>query len=200
MDRMATSPFVSRLRDFAGSPTRVRLIFFLLVLAAILGVWFLRGLLPDARTVVGYPSIFVLNFMAAFSMVVPIPAIATVCAGGVILIPVVVAMVAGTAETLGEMSGYALGYTGRGVIEKRKVYVVARDMMERRGSLMLFIGAMIPNPFFDVLGVVAGSLRFPIRRFLPPVWAGKVAKSLWVAYGCLYSIELVTDYARRFIE
>ena len=197
MESISKDSFGRRLRDLTSRRrTEFRLALLLLVILAMLSVWFLRDLIPDAKTSVGYPGILLLNFLAAFSFVVPIPAIAAVCGGGLLLNPVAVALVAGTGEALGELSGYALGYGGRSVVENRRVYTMVRRWMEKRGTLLLFLASVIPNPAFDLLGIAAGSLRFPLRRFLLAVWAGKVLKALLVAYGCLYSIDLISDFLR----
>ena len=45
--------------------------------------------------------------------------------------------------------------------------------MRRPGWLLLFLLAFIPNPVFDLAGVTAGALRYPLERFLAVVLTGK---------------------------
>ena len=63
--------------------------------------------------------------------------------------------------------------------------------MERRGLLLIFLVSVIPNPFFDVVGIAAGGVRFPLRRFMLTVWVGKTLKSMMVAYSCFYGVTLL---------
>jgi membrane protein DedA with SNARE-associated domain len=50
---------------------------------------------------------------------------------------------------------------------------------------------MVPNPFFDLAGIAAGSLRYPVWRFLLFCWLGKTIKTTLVAFAGSQSIELV---------
>ena len=40
---------------------------------------------------------------------------------------------------------------------------------------------MIPNPFFDVVGMIAGLLRIPAWRFLLACWTGNIIKATTIA-------------------
>ena len=53
--------------------------------------------------------------------------------------------------------------------------------MARRGAVTLFVLAAIPNPVFDVAGILAGALRMPILVFLTATALGKVIKNLLLA-------------------
>ena len=46
--------------------------------------------------------------------------------------------------------------------------------MCRFGDATVFVMAAIPNPLFDVAGMAAGSLRFPLWRFLLAAFLGKL--------------------------
>jgi len=63
----------------------------------------------------------------------------------------------------------------------------------RRGGLALFILAVIPNPLFDIGGIAAGSLGYPISKFFLWVGLGKTIKFLIVAYACRQSISWLSD-------
>ena len=166
----------------------------LIVLAGGLGiavtVWLLRGHIPAAE-VVGYPGVFFLSFLGSVSMVLPVPGLAALCVLSGKLSPFVLGLLAGVGETLGEISGYAVGYGGGSVIERRGFYPKLKGWMERRGVLVLFLMSLIPNPAFDVVGIAAGSVRFPLARFLITVWAGKTLKGVMVGYTCYYGISLL---------
>jgi membrane protein YqaA with SNARE-associated domain len=102
---------------------------------------------------------------------------------GAIFNPFAVALAAGSGATLGEISGYLVGFSGQGVIENKQWYDRISGWMLKFGDLTIFLLALIPNPFFDVAGMVAGALKMPIWRFLIWVWLGKFLKMLAFAYG-----------------
>ena len=105
--------------------------------------------------------------------------------------PAIVGLLSGIGEATGELSGYAIGYGAHGALEKRRFYQWTRRWMEHRGTLALFVVSIIPNPIFDVVGIAAGSTRFPLARFFITVWIGKSLKGIMVAYTCWYGISLL---------
>jgi membrane protein DedA with SNARE-associated domain len=54
--------------------------------------------------------------------------------------------------------------------------------MQRNGSATIFVLSTIPNPIFDLAGIAAGALRFPLERFLVSCWVGKTIKTTLFAY------------------
>jgi membrane protein YqaA with SNARE-associated domain len=56
----------------------------------------------------------------------------------------------------------------------------------------LFLLAAIPNPLFDVAGVAAGALRYPVWGFLVAVLVGKLVKFVAVVYACLHGVQWIT--------
>lgn len=142
----------------------------------------------------GFAGVWVISFIAASSIIVPVPGLAAVCvaaAPGVGLNPLVVGVVAGSAEALGEMSGYLAGAGGRRLLRRNRFYPRLRLLMIRWGGILLFIGSVVPNPVFDIIGLLAGSVGYPVRKFLPIVFAGKAIKSSAIAYGCFYGVGVV---------
>ena len=45
----------------------------------------------------------------------------------------------------------------------------------------------MPNPLFDVAGIAAGALRYPLWQFLLVVGSGKMVKFFVFAYACSFS-------------
>ena len=73
----------------------------------------------------------------------------------------VVALIAGTCEGAGELTGYFLGRSGEELLSGRRFYRRLRVWMGHHGGLVLFILSVVPNPFFDAAGIAAGALRYP---------------------------------------
>lgn len=136
----------------------------------------------------GYVGLFLVNVIGAASILLPSPAAASVFGGGALLgdllgIPAFlwVGVVAGLGEAVGELSGYAAGYGGRLVVEKRPEYERIHRWMDRHGTTTMFLMSTVPNPFFDIAGLAAGAVRMPMGPFFVAVLAGKVVKDTWMA-------------------
>lgn len=161
-----------------------------LALGAIATLWLLRGELKDIDwKALGYPGAFTLSFIGSVSMVLPVPGLATICALSVVLSPLALGLIGAVGETLGELSGYAVGYGGNRVLEDRRLYRKVKGWMERRGMLLVFLVSLVPNPLVDVVGIAAGATRLPLPRFMAAVWAGKSIKGVMVAYTCYYGVN-----------
>ena len=127
--------------------------------------------------------------LASGGLVVPVPALAITCTTATFLNPAVVAIIAGLAGTIGELTGYFLGFSGSGVLERRRFYYRIESWMRKRGWLILFLISAVPNPLFDVAGIAAGALRYPLWRYLVFVGLGKQVKFFIIAYACHYSLQ-----------
>ena len=163
----------------------------LMILAVVAGVSVAAFILQDRISFerFGYGAVAGAVLLASGGLVVPVPALAITCTTATFLNPAAVAIIAGLAGTLGELTGYFLGYSGSGMFERRRFYRQVETWMLRRGWLLLFIISAVPNPLFDVAGIAAGALRYPLWRYLVAVGLGKQVKFFMVAYGCYYSVQ-----------
>ena len=138
---------------------------------------------------IGYASIWLLAFIGAALVFAPVGALGAVCVAATVdLNPFMVALIAASAEAVGELTGYLAGMGGSSLFERNRFYLRFKNLFSRYASLCLFLGSIIPNPFFDFLGVAAGSILFPVKRFVLIVFAGKTLKFLWVGLGCYYGM------------
>ncbi len=176
--------------DWRKPENLVRLGILAAVIAAIAAALLLRGNFGTAQ--VGYGAVALSALVASAGLVIPVPALATACATAIFLSPFLVGVIAGTAETAGELSGYYLGYTGRDVLGRSRIYQRLENWMRRRGWLLLFLVSLVPNPIFDIVGIAAGALRYPVWGFLAVVWVGKVLKFLIFAYACAAGSDWLT--------
>ena len=144
----------------------------------------------------GYLGIFLISVLSNATIAFPVPGIAAVFAGGGVLNPLLVALVAGLGEPLGEMTGYVAGYGGSAIIRDTELFERVRPWVERRGFLTLFVLSLIPNPLFDLAGIAAGIIRFPVYRFLFACWLGKTLKALIISYLGSLSLNLIEPWLR----
>ena len=179
-------------RGWPSLEATVRILVLIAVIAVVASVYLLRDHIDFGD--VGYPLIAGLSFLGSAGLVVPVPGMASVCTGGVLLNPILVGLVAGSAGTVGELTGYALGYSGRGVLNKGRLYTRMEGWMRRRGWLVLVVLSVVPNPVFDLAGIAAGTLRYPLPRFLGIIWPGKLIKFLAISYACAYGAEGVLGW------
>ncbi|MEX0763382.1 MAG: hypothetical protein WD208_04035 [Dehalococcoidia bacterium] len=168
-----------------------------LVFVAIGAVLWLTGRF-EVETV-GYPGVWLLSFIGAASIFIPVPGLAAVClaatpAFGLNLL--FIGVLAGSAEAIGEMTGYMAGVTGRGVVSRHRWYPAVQRHLQRRGGPILFGLSIFPNPLFDVVGIAAGSTGYPVRKFLLLLLVSKTIKSTGIAYGCYYGIGFVQGLVR----
>ena len=165
---------------------------FIVGLAIIVGGWVLRGQIMDlVLKNLGYPGVFLLSFLGSVSMVLPVPGLISVCSATVLLNPFMLGLLSGVGETMGEVSGYGLGYGGQAVFERHRFYLKLKRWMQQRGVLVLLVVSAVPNPIFDFVGIAAGSVRFPFRTFMVTVLLGKLIKGFMVAYTCYFGVRIL---------
>lgn len=145
---------------------------------------------------VGYPGIFLVSLLSSATIILPAPSLALVFAMGSALNPLLVGLAAGAGEALGELTGYAAGVGGRGVVENQRAYEMLKVWMKRRGGITIFVLSVIPNPLFDLAGIAAGTLGYPLWRFLLIAWVGKTIKTTAVAFAGAQSITLLDQLLR----
>ncbi len=130
----------------------------------------------------GYPGIFLTHLLGSATVILPAPSITLTFALGSALNPVWVGLASAAGAALGELTGFLTGYGGSAVVERYDLYERFRRYVERYGLIPVFILAAIPNPFFDLAGIAAGALRYPIWQFLGVVFLGNAVKMILVAY------------------
>jgi membrane protein YqaA with SNARE-associated domain len=126
----------------------------------------------------GYLGIFGVVFVATASVAIPIPYLLIVARAGSFLDPVLIALVAGLAGTLGELAGYLIGIGGSGLLPHGRLYERARYWICTYGFWCIAFFACVPNPLFDAVGLAAGTLRYSWWRFVLACFAGKAIKFL----------------------
>ncbi len=142
----------------------------------------------------GYLGVFTISILGGATIIVPVPMLAIVFALGGVLTPYWVGVAAGLGETLGALIIYMTGH-GAGTAlfnsngKLQTAYVRMMGLMERRGSLTLFLLSAILNPFFYPAALAAGALRFGIRKYFIICWAGKTIKGLTVAYAGYWGLR-----------
>ena len=160
-------------------------IFVSILVASLLLFWLGQTLLdPEALLTNGYIGVFVVNLIACATVLFPIPGEAVNIAAGSALNPLMVALVATVGSTIGEMTSYIAGYFGTRLLLHgyHRRYEDAKLWMDRHGMVAIFVLALIPIVVFDLLGITAGSMGYPRRRFIAATFAGRFLRYLLEAY------------------
>ncbi len=142
----------------------------------------------------GYAAVFVVGLVSNATLILPLPGLAVSSMVGGVFNPWWVGIVGGSGQALGELSGYMAGYSGHRLVDRTPVYDRVRWWMERYGVWTVFVLALVPNPLFDIGGIIAGASRMPVWKFLLSCMAGKVLKNILFAllgsYGIGATLEL----------
>jgi membrane protein YqaA with SNARE-associated domain len=153
----------------------------------------------------GYAGVFVANFVSSMGVVFPLPispgatvTIAVAAAGS----PLAAGLLAGVAATLGEFTAYWLGYGGERFIHFRdhRQYKMADRWMGRYGGLTITFFAFVPFFMFDFVGIAAGALRYPFKKFLIFCFLGRLPRCLIEAYVGSQLVEIVMPHLPHWIH
>ncbi len=144
----------------------------------------------------GYLGAFIISIMGGATIIIPVPMLAVVFAlGGVMKYTWLVGVAAGLGETLGALTIYLTGHGAGPALYNSKhgkiqtAYERVMRLMEKRGSLTLFLLAAVINPFFYPAALTAGALRFSIRKYFLICFVGKTIKGMTVVYAGYWGLR-----------
>lgn len=172
-------------------PILSRLGAFLFAVAITVGIYVFRDSFRHLASL-GYIGIFLLSILANATIILPAPGVAFVFGMGAVFNPFFVALAAGAGAAIGELSGYIAGYSGQTIIQRSRYEQQLEGWMRKNGGWTIMIFAFIPNPLFDVAGMIAGMLKMPLWKFLLFCWIGKTVKMFLFAYAGSLSIPWLT--------
>jgi membrane protein DedA with SNARE-associated domain len=148
----------------------------------------------DDFQTLGYPGIFLANFLGTATGFIPVPGLtaagqALIIAGADNLFAPGVVVAGASGMTLAESTAYLTGSIGRGLAEERHPSARGRlgrlmhtastfidRLMARYGFGTLLVLSAVPNPFFEFAGITAGAVRMNFWRFLLAVAIGKTIR------------------------
>ncbi|MBA3851517.1 MAG: VTT domain-containing protein [Chloroflexi bacterium] len=161
----------------------------LVLMAFAVGTWIAADpvRVAEVRRLIGTPegllALFLINALSSATLILPLPGLALTPLAATVADPLLVGIIAGSGQTVGELTGYLAGYSGRKALGMDARTQRMTNWMRRWGAALLFVLALIPNPFFDVAGIIAGATRMPLRLYLLAAGAGKILKNVALAYG-----------------
>jgi len=146
----------------------------------------------------GYLGVFVVSVIGNATVLLPLPSLAATFVTGGVFNPIIVGVVSGAGMAIGELSGYLAGYGGGAIIraEDRERYVRLENWMRRYGGWTILVLSIVPNPLFDLAGIAAGVLHYPVWRFLLVCFIGKSIKGLALALAGAQWLEWFDRFSR----
>ena len=142
----------------------------------------------------GYIGAWVVSLLGSATIIVPVPALPAIFTlGAVMKYPFLVGIAVGLAEPFGELTGYMAGRGGGVALKNKRIgfYNRIEGMMERKGGRFLILFGSLPNPFFDMAGIAAGAIRYPVWKFLVYTWMGKTIKGMLIAYAGFFGLRSI---------
>jgi len=181
----------------------IPLLTLLLVIAITVGIFLVYGRHPERLAELknyAYWGAFLISLFGNAAVILAAPILPILATIGVVLYPVtgplgpiIVGLVGGVGAAIGEMTGYMLGYSGRGIVERVKLYNRLVERLRRWGALAIFILSIVPF-FFDLVGIAAGVLRFPLWKFFILCWLGRTILYVGIVLAAAWGWETVLPY------
>jgi membrane protein YqaA with SNARE-associated domain len=183
-----------------GRPARLLRPMLGLALVALIGVAAVAILSDETRvreamlfidSPFGMVGLFVFSALSSATLILPVPGLLLTAAAATVANPLLVGVLAGLGQAIGELTGYLAGASGNSLAGDRLSSSRLTTWMRRFGPITLFVLALVPNPVFDVTGVVAGALRMPVWQYLVATGSGKVIRNVGVALAAAHGFQLL---------
>lgn len=138
-----------------------------------------------------YPGSFVLALLTNATLAVPVPYNPVVIQLMVAVEhPMVIAVLAAAGSSLGESTGWWVGSQGRAVLPTggragASVRWLQRLAVHRWPAFWGLVAfSAVPNPVFDVAGLVAGAAKVPYLLFLAAAFLGRLVRfTMFAVFG-----------------
>lgn len=132
----------------------------------------------------GLGGLFIVSLIGNATVIIPAPTFVMACAGGTLFGPIQSGIVSGLGAGLGELTGYLAGVGGKAIIPQNKWTIRLEKFIRKNGFLTIFALAAIPNPLFDIGGMMAGITRMPVWQFIVATVLGKSIRFILLGAGC----------------
>ena len=142
---------------------------------------------------VAYLAVFGASVATNAMLFVPSGRGAIMVGAALVLNPLAVAALTGVGGAVGEITGYALGRSSRKLVKRGSGSAWLSRRAESNMALTLLAVSIIPNPFVDVIGVIAGRMGYPMGKFLIYSAIGKVVQSIFFVYLVLWNLSLFSS-------
>jgi uncharacterized membrane protein YdjX (TVP38/TMEM64 family) len=174
-------------RDWLGVVLKGRVLPILgitLVVVITVGIFLYRDRISELG-VLGYPGVFLVSMVWNSTVLVPIPSFWTYFFLGQIFNPALVGLAGGSGASVGELTSYLAGYSGRVMLREQKrikLYTRVENWIKKWGFIVVFAFNLVPFFPFDLVGIAAGATRFPLWKFYLACLAGRTLSYGFIAW------------------
>jgi len=169
----------------------------LLIIGIVVGVFYFYRSYPErieALEGYGYLGVFLISLTLNATIVLPAGNFLVLATLGAVLpSATLVGLAGGIGAAIGELTGYAAGYSGQAIVTRQRVYTRLKRWVERWGVLTIFVLSIVPF-VFDLAGIAAGVLRFPLWKFFLACWLGRTILYLLIAWGGALGWEVLLRF------
>lgn len=130
----------------------------------------------------GYLGAFIINGLSSATIIIPAP-------GGIIISimaedfnPILIGIAAGLGGTLGGLTAYLAGALNASRARRSRWFPWLQRLMRRLGNIIIFTFALIPILPGDFATIAAGTVRYPLRKYLLYNGIASVIKMSVMAY------------------
>jgi membrane protein YqaA with SNARE-associated domain len=165
----------------------------------------------------GYWGLFVISLFAGSPIPIPTPSMILTFTLGSILNPVLVGLVSGFGNAVGNAFIFWAGHGGKKLFqnistsvpeeEKKPPSRIGRflqkltrmpEFMKNRVLWAVYILSIYPNPLLTPLILGMGAMRFRFWKFFLVIWAGKTAQGMLLSYLGYFGLRSLLRYLGIF--
>lgn len=169
----------------------------LLVIGIVAGIFLFYRSYPErieALEGYGYLGVFFISLLLNATIVLPAGNFLVLATMGAVLpSATLVGLAGGIGAAVGELTGYMAGYSGQAIVSRQRIYIRLKGWVERWGMLTIFLLSVAPL-VFDLAGIAAGVLRFPLWKFFIACWLGRTILYLVIAWGGAMGWEALLNF------
>lgn len=147
----------------------------------------------------GYLGVFLASVFGSASIFLPLPVSAIIFGVSGVLNPVLVGIFSAFGASIGELSGYFLGFGTQKAVKKfspkreKEIEKMKKFFLKYGGFLATFIFAATPLPF-DLIGIVAGMVNYNLKKFLLACFLGKLVSCSVLAFSGYFGINWILRF------
>jgi membrane protein YqaA with SNARE-associated domain len=145
------------------------------VIAVASSCFVLTNHLSARSSAIGYAGLFLATLAGSATIFVPSPNVLVIALHAHALNTALTALLAGLGSGLGELTGYLAGRAGQ--LEVLHPSPTFLRYWRRWRFLTVLVLASFPDPVFDAVGILAGSIRMPVATFTLATVLGRLLYS-----------------------
>jgi membrane protein YqaA with SNARE-associated domain len=124
-----------------------------------------------------YLGAFVISIISSATVLLPAPGMIIIFGMSRFLDPLSLGIAAGIGSAIGELTGFFAGNGIRNILkDKIKETQNVKELISKYDIFAIIILSAIPNPIFDIAGILAGAAKMPWWRFLIGCAIGRVIR------------------------